>query len=101
VEREWERVLAATEAKYLMLRHAFEELHWQRVRLRFSAATDWKNMLTPEAILSTGMFCDDVSEGPTIARNSCIGQDVHFSIVDLAWPRVKERIERLLHSRDF
>jgi len=54
VALEWERVVAVTEAKYLLLKHAFEDLHCIRVELRSSTLTDWMNMLTHEAILSTG-----------------------------------------------
>jgi len=100
VEREWERVAGATEAKYLLLKHAFEELRCIRVGLRSSTVTDWMNMLTRDAILSTRTFDEDGPEDHPIAANSRIRHDVHFSIVESAWPRVKERIERMLRSRE-
>jgi len=100
VEREWERVVVATEAKYLLLRHAFEELGCIRVGLRSSTLTDWVNMLTREAILSASTFDEECSEGPTIPTNSIMRHDVLFTIVDSAWPSAKARIERMLRLRD-
>ena len=100
VEKEWERVTGATEAKYLLLKHAFEELRCIRVGLRSSTVTDWMNMLTRDAILSTRTFDEDGSEDQVSVANSRIRHDVHFSIVESAWPRVKERIERMLRSRE-
>jgi len=100
VEKEWERVAGATEAKYLLLKHAFEELRCIRVGLRSSTVTDWMNMLTRDAILSTRTFDEDGSEDQVSVANSRIRHDVHFSIVESAWPRVKERIERMLRSRE-
>ncbi|HEX8246089.1 MAG TPA: GNAT family protein [Longimicrobium sp.] len=92
VARPWQRTPANTEAKYLMLRHAFETLACVRVELRTNAL----NQRSRNAILRIG----GVEEG-TLRRHMAndAGQfrdTVYFSILDDEWPGVKDRLEAQL-----
>jgi RimJ/RimL family protein N-acetyltransferase len=86
------RTAANTEAKLLLLGHAFEAMGAIRVQLK----CDERNERSIRAILRLGA----VREG-TI-RNQRILPDGHrrnaavFSIIDSEWPAVKARLQRLL-----
>jgi RimJ/RimL family protein N-acetyltransferase len=88
----WQRSAVNTEAKYLMLRHAFDVMGVRRVELKTSAlnARSRAAMLrigaTEEGTLRKHMINAD---GP--ARNS-----VYFSVIDDEWPAVRARLESLM-----
>jgi N-acetyltransferase len=82
-----------TECKYLLLKHAFEELRCIRVQLK----TDLRNTRSQRAIERIG----GVREG--ILRKAVIQLDyerwsVYYSILDDEWPVVKPRLEAMLHT---
>src|SRR5258708_31257597 len=56
IAKPWRRTAVNTEAKYLMLRHAFETLGCVRVELK----TDVLNQRSPNAILRTGATDKDI-----------------------------------------
>lgn len=92
IGRDWQRTPVNTEAKYLMLRHAFETLGLQRVELR----TDACNARSRAAIARIG----GVEEG-TLRRHlrtdsGRVRDTVYFSILDDEWPGVKARLEEKL-----
>jgi len=95
VAREWQRTAVNTEAKYLLLRHAFETLGCIRVELK----TDSLNEKSRVAILRIGAREEGIFRNHMIAANGRIRHTVYFSIVDSEWPAVKARLESLLHSR--
>ncbi len=95
VAREWQRTAVNTEAKYLLLRHAFETLGCIRVELK----TDSLNEKSRAAILRLGAREEGIFRNHMITANGRIRHTVYFSIVDSEWPAVKARLGSLLHSR--
>ena len=95
VAREWQRTAVNTEAKYLLLRHAFETLGCIRVELK----TDSLNEKSRAAILRIGARQEGISRNHMITASGRIRHTVYFSIVDSEWLAVKARLESLLHSR--
>ena len=83
-----------TEAKYLLLRHAFETLGSIRVELK----TDSLNERSRAAILRIGAQEEGIFRNHMITASGRIRHTVYFSIVDSEWPAVKARLESLLNS---
>jgi RimJ/RimL family protein N-acetyltransferase len=94
VARAWQRTAANTEAKYLLLRHAFESLGCMRVELK----TDSLNECSRAAILRIGAKEEGVFHNHMITANGRIRHTVYFSIIDSEWPEVKARLEAKLSS---
>lgn len=92
VAREWQRTAINTEAKYLLLRHAFETLGCIRVELK----TDSLNERSRAAILRIGAREDGVFRNHMITASGRIRHSVYFSITDAEWPAVKARLEEKL-----
>jgi RimJ/RimL family protein N-acetyltransferase len=90
----WQRSVCNTEAKYLQLRHCFEELGCIRVEFK----TDSLNARSRAALLRIGA----VEEGTFRSHMICPGgrrrDSVYFSIVDSEWPAVKQRLEGFLRQ---
>jgi RimJ/RimL family protein N-acetyltransferase len=95
VGREWQRTAVNTEAKYLLLRHAFETLGCIRVELK----TDSLNEKSRAAILRIGAKEEGIFRNHMITASGRIRHSVYFSIVDAEWPAVKARLEGMLNSR--
>ena len=94
VGREWQRSAVNTEAKYLLLRHAFETLRCIRVELK----TDSLNEKSRAAILRIGAKEEGIFRNHMITASGRIRHTVYFSIVDSEWPAVKSRLESLLNT---
>ena len=94
VAREWQRTAANTEAKYLLLRHAFETLGCMRVELK----TDSLNEKSRAAILRIGAKEEGIFRNHMITASGRIRHSVYFSILDSEWPAVKARLEAKLDS---
>jgi RimJ/RimL family protein N-acetyltransferase len=95
VAREWQRSAVNTEAKYLLLRHAFETLGCIRVELK----TDSLNEKSRAAILRIGAKEEGIFRNHMITSSGRLRHSVYFSIVDSEWPAVKARLESLLSAR--
>ena len=95
VGREWQRTAVNTEAKYLLLRHAFETLGCIRVELK----TDSLNEKSRAAILRIGAKEEGIFRNHMITASGRIRHSVYFSIVDSEWPAVKARLESKLNSQ--
>ena len=95
VAREWQRSAVNTEAKYLLLRHAFEALGCMRVELK----TDSLNERSRAAILRIGAREEGTFRNHMITAGGRIRHSVYFSIIDSEWPAVKARLEAILSSR--
>src|SRR4029077_3442735 len=89
VARQWQRTTINTEAKYLLLRHAFEVLKCMRVELK----TDSLNDRSRAAILRIGAREEGTFRNHMITASGRIRHTVYFSIVDSEWPEVKARLE--------
>jgi RimJ/RimL family protein N-acetyltransferase len=92
VARQWQRTAINTEAKYLLLRHAFETLRCIRVELK----TDSLNERSRAAILRIGGRQEGIFRNHMITASGRIRHTVYFSIVDSEWPAVKARLEAKL-----
>jgi len=92
VARAWQRTAINTEAKYLLLRHAFEMLKSIRVELK----TDSLNERSRAAILRIGAREEGTFRNHMITASGRIRHTVYFSIVDTEWPDVKACLENRL-----
>jgi len=92
VARQWQRSAINTEAKYLLLRHAFETLKCIRVELK----TDSLNERSRAAILRIGAREEGTFRNHMITASGRIRHTVYFSILDSEWPDVKTRLESKL-----
>jgi len=92
VARPWQRTAINTEAKYLLLRHAFETLGCVRVELK----TDVLNVVSRRAIERIGATEEGVLRQHLIVHDGRLRDSVYFSILDREWPAVKARLEEKL-----
>lgn len=90
----WQRTAVNTEAKYLMLRHAFEVWNCLRVELK----TDALNQRSRRAILRLGAKEEGTLRKHMLAFDGRQRDSVYFSILDSEWPEVKTRLESNLMS---
>ena len=95
IARPWQRTAVNTEAKYLMLRHAFETLGCIRVELK----TDSLNERSRNAILRIGAQEEGTFRNHMITASGRIRHTVYYSIVDSEWPAVKASLEEKLLGR--
>ncbi|WP_440767247.1 GNAT family N-acetyltransferase [Natronorubrum sp. DTA7] len=82
---------ANTEAKYLMLEHAFEE--WDCVRVEFK--TDSRNRRSRAAIERLGATQEGIHRQHRHTHQG-LRDSVYFSILDTEWPVVKRRLREKL-----
>lgn len=94
VAREWQRTAVNTEAKYLLLSHAFEALGCMRVELK----TDSLNEKSRAAILRLGAREEGIFRNHMITASGRIRHTVYFSILDSEWPAIKARFEEKLKA---
>jgi N-acetyltransferase len=92
--RDWQRTAVNTEAKYVLLRHAFETLGCMRVELK----TDSLNEKSRAAILRIGAKEEGVFRNHMITSSGRVRHTVYFSVIDSEWPEVKGRLERQLNG---
>ena len=88
----WQRTRVNTEAKYLMLRYAFEQLGCLRVEFKTHA----RNSRSRAAILRLGAVEEGLFRKHMVQGDGSIRDTVYFSIVDDEWPVVKGRLEARL-----
>jgi N-acetyltransferase len=81
-----------TEAKLLMLTHAFD--HW-RVH-RVSLMTDARNQRSRQAILRLGARFDGILRAARPASDGAIRDTAAFSILEAEWPAMRANLEARL-----
>jgi RimJ/RimL family protein N-acetyltransferase len=91
----WQRTAMNTEAKYLMLRHAFDVWRCLRVELK----TDSRNQRSREAILRLGAKEEGTLRKHMVTWNGRERDSVYFSILDTEWPEVSARLKTRMESR--
>ncbi len=89
IAKPWQRTAVNTEAKYLMLRHAFEVWRCARVELK----TDALNEKSRNAILRIGAKEEGTLRRHVVTWTGRIRDSVYFSILDDEWPQVKAKLE--------
>ena len=86
----WQRTYVNTEAKLLMLAHAFET--WKCIRVEFK--TDWLNEKSRNAILRLGAQQEGIFRKHMICESGRLRDSVYFSILDNEWQNIKENLLR-------
>ncbi|HEY7834071.1 MAG TPA: GNAT family protein [Ktedonobacterales bacterium] len=86
------RTAVNTECKYLLLRHAFEELGTIRVQLK----TDRRNEVSQRAIERLGAVREGILRQHMIVRDGYQRDSVMYSIIASEWPAVRARLEAWL-----
>jgi len=85
----WQRTAVNTEAKYLMVRHAFEVWKCMRVELK----TDALNQKSRNAILRIGAKEEGTLRRHLVTWTGRVRDTLYFSILDSEWPEVKTRLK--------
>jgi RimJ/RimL family protein N-acetyltransferase len=88
----WHRTFVNTEAKLLMLTHAFEE--WKCIRVELK--TDALNEKSRNAILRLGAKEEGILRQHIITDTGRLRDTVYFSILDKEWAVVKGNLIRKL-----
>jgi RimJ/RimL family protein N-acetyltransferase len=92
INPKWQRTVVNTEAKFLMLSHAFET--WKCIRVELK--TDALNEKSRNAILRIGAKEEGIFRKHMITSTGRYRDTVYFSVLDTEWPTVKQRLlERL------
>jgi RimJ/RimL family protein N-acetyltransferase len=87
-----QRTRVNTEAKYLLLKNAFEQLGAVRVQLK----TDARNIRSQRAIERIGGVMEGAHRRHMVTWDGHIRDTVYYSILDSEWPTVKRRLEAIL-----
>lgn len=90
----WQRTHINTEAKYLMLRHAFEVWGCHRVEL----LTDERNAKSRNAIQRIGAKHEGILRNHMVMRDGFVRNSVIYGITRQEWPEAKAALEAKLHA---
>ena len=90
-----QRTAINTEAKLLMLAHAFDRWRVHRVSLM----TDSRNARSRAAILRLGARFDGVVRAQRIAADGTVRDTACYSILDHEWPAVRANLESRLSQQ--
>ncbi len=93
IAKSWQRTYINTEAKYLMLCHAFEQ--WNCNRVEF--LTDVLNTKSRNAITRIGAREEGTLRNHMVMRDGRIRDSVMFSIIGAEWPQLKISLESKLN----
>ena len=85
IGKRWQRTAINTEAKLLMLRHAFGPLACNRVELK----TDARNVRSQEAMRRIGATKEGTLRHHMVTSCGHLRDSVYFSILREEWPRVE------------
>ena len=88
----YQRTVVNTEAKYLMLTHAFEVMGAQRVELKTSA----RNARSRAAMERIGCAFEGIHRRASYHGDGTPRDHAWYSVIAPEWPAVKSRIEGLL-----
>jgi N-acetyltransferase len=89
--RAW-RTRVNTECKFLLLRHAFEQLRVMRVQFK----TDARNARSRAAIERLGAKFEGILRNHMLVRGGVVRDSAYYSVIDTEWPEVKVRLEERL-----
>jgi RimJ/RimL family protein N-acetyltransferase len=87
-----QRTALNTEAKLLMLSHAFERWDVHRVTIK----TDVRNLRSRAAIERLGAKLDGILRSHSPSATGTVRDTAYYSIVKSEWPEVRERLETRL-----
>ncbi len=92
IAQSWQRSFVNTEAKLLMLSHAFDDLDMVRVQFQ----TDALNERSRAAILRLGAVDEGLLRNERIMWDGRVRDSLVFSIIDDDWPAVRAKLEAAL-----
>jgi len=92
VGKPYQRTHVNTDAKYLMLKHAFETWGCRRVELK----TNVLNKPSRDAMVRIGCKEEGILRKHAISDAGVSRDTVYYSIIDDEWPGVKARLERMM-----
>jgi RimJ/RimL family protein N-acetyltransferase len=91
-----QRTPQATEALFLMLRYALDELHYRRMQWRCNAL----NEKSCAAALRLGFTFEGIFYQHMVVKG-CNRDTAWYSILDCEWPRIRENFEAWLAPSNF
>jgi RimJ/RimL family protein N-acetyltransferase len=91
---DYQGTLVNTECKYLLLRHAFEDLGCIRLWLK----TDSRNQRSQRAIESLGAVKEGLLRNHMILPDGYIRDSIIYSVIPEEWPRIKLTLETRLKA---
>lgn len=83
------RTAVNTEAKYLLLQHAFEKMGMNRVQF----CADSRNIRSQKAIIRIGAKKEGVLRKHRVISNGFVRDTMIFSIIKEEWPSVKSMLQ--------
>jgi RimJ/RimL family protein N-acetyltransferase len=89
----WQRSAVNSEAKYLLLKHAFEQARCQRVEFK----ADSQNERSCRALLRIGATREGTLRQYMRSAHKGARDLAIFSIIDSEWPQIKARLEQRLY----
>ena len=89
---DYQRTFVNTECKYLLLKHAFDDLGARRVCIK----TDVNNVRSRRAIERIGGVQEGILRNHRINRDGSNRDSVYYGIIDSEWPQVRQNLERML-----
>ncbi len=95
IARPWQGTAVNSEAKLLMLAHAFEE--WDCVRVEFK--TDALNTRSRAALVAIGASEEGVLRHHMVMAGGRLRDSVYYSILAEEWPRVRTHLRARLAQR--
>jgi RimJ/RimL family protein N-acetyltransferase len=95
VARAWQRTALNTEAKLMMLRHAFDVLGLERVELK----TDALNAASRAAIRRLGAVEEGTLRRHMLTASGRWRDSVYYSVLRAEWPGVRDELEAKLAAR--
>lgn len=90
--KSWQKSRINTEAKLLMLTHAFETLKLNRVEL----LTDYLNTTSRQAILRLGAKEEGILRNHMVMPDGRVRDSVLYSIIENEWPGIKQHLSSKL-----
>ena len=90
--KRWQKTRINTEAKLLMLRHAFDTLGFNRVEF----LTDYLNTTSRQAILRLGAKEEGILRNHMIMPDGRVRDSVIFSIIKNEWPGIQQHLSAKL-----
>lgn len=95
IAQRFQRTVINTEAKLLMLKHAFEQLKVNRVEF----LTDYLNQTSRQAILRLGAKQEGILRNHMLMPDGRVRDSVLFSIIANEWPGIQQNLLFKLAAR--
>lgn len=93
---DWQRTVVNTQAKRLLLTHAFEQLGCIRVEFK----TDLRNTRSQNALERIGATREGVLRRHMIVQDDHARDSVYYSVIREEWPAVKEHLAARLSREE-